>query len=85
MPPSNEMSCRDLVELVTEYLEGTLPAADRVQFEEHLATCPPCEAYLQQMRQTIQAMGRLPRETISEDAMHGLLEIFRNWKREPPA
>ena len=85
MPPSNDMTCRDLVELVTEYLERTLPAADRVRFEEHLATCPPCEEYLRQMRQTIQAMGRLPRDTISEDAKRGLLEIFRNWKKAPPA
>jgi anti-sigma factor RsiW len=85
MPPSDEMTCRDLVELVTEYVEGTMPPADRVRFDEHLAMCPPCEAYLKQMRQTIQAMGRLPRETISEDAKRGLLEIFRNWKKEPRA
>lgn len=85
MVPSNDMSCRDLVELVTEYLERTMPAPDRVRFEEHLATCPPCQDYLEQMRQTIQAMGRLPREAISEDAKRGLLEIFRNWKKEPPA
>lgn len=85
MPSSNDMSCRDLVELVTEYLERTLPAPDRARFEEHLATCPPCEAYLEQMRQTIHAVGRLPREAISEDAMRGLLNVFRNWKKEPPA
>jgi anti-sigma factor RsiW len=85
MPASDEMSCRDLVELVTDYLEKTLPAADRVRFEEHLATCPPCQTYLDQMRQTIRAVGRLPRESISDDAKRGLLEIFRNWKKEPPA
>jgi anti-sigma factor RsiW len=84
MPASDEMSCRDLVELVTEYLEETLPATDRVQFEKHLATCPPCQTYLEQMRQTIHAVGRLPREAISEDAMRGLLEVFRNWKKDRP-
>ena len=85
MPPSDDMSCRDLVELVTDYLEKTLPEPDRVRFEEHLATCPPCRTYLEQMRQTIRAVGRLPRESISEDAKRGLLEIFRDWKKEPPA
>lgn len=85
MPASDEMSCRDLVELVTDYLEKTLPAADRVRFEEHLAMCPPCQTYLEQMRQTIRAVGRLPRESISDDAKRGLLEIFRDWKKEPPA
>ena len=82
MPHSEEISCQDLVEVVTEYLEGTLPPTDRVRFEEHLEQCPPCRVYMEQMRQTIQALGRLPRETISGDAKHGLLKAFRNWKKD---
>jgi anti-sigma factor RsiW len=85
MAPSDEMSCRDLVNLVTEYLEDTLPAADRARFEEHLAMCPPCQTYLDQMRQTIRAAGRLSPDSISEDARRGLLDIFRNWKKDTPA
>ena len=85
MPASDEMSCRDLVELVTDYLEATLPAPDRRRFEEHLAQCPPCQTYLEQMRQTVAALGRLPRESISEDAKRSLLEVFRDWKKRPPA
>jgi predicted anti-sigma-YlaC factor YlaD len=58
--PTDEMTCKELVELVTEYLEGTLSALDCGRFEEHLAECPGCHTYLQQMRQTIRVLGRLP-------------------------
>jgi anti-sigma factor RsiW len=54
-----QMQCRELVELVTEYMEGALPAEDRARFEAHLASCPGCLAYLQQMRVTIRVIGRL--------------------------
>ena len=54
-----EMTCQELVELVTEYLEGALPASDRRRFDEHLAECPHCVAYLDQMRITIRLVGRL--------------------------
>jgi predicted anti-sigma-YlaC factor YlaD len=84
MPASNEMTCRELVELVTDYLEATMPAADRHRFEEHLGECPPCRAYLDQMRQTIAALGTLPRESISDDAKRGLLDAFRDWKKRSP-
>jgi anti-sigma factor RsiW len=80
-PASDEMSCRDLVELVTEYLEGTLPPAERERFEEHLGVCPPCKMYLDQLRQTVRACGGLPRETISDDARRALLDVFRDWKK----
>ena len=82
MPASDDLSCRDLVELITEYLEGTLPAADRKRFEEHLGICPPCQTYLDQMRQTLRALGRLPRESVSEDARRALLHTFRDWKKQ---
>lgn len=84
MPASNEMTCRELVELVTDYLEATMPGADRHRFEEHLGQCPPCRAYLDQMRQTITALGKLPRESISDDAKRGLLDVFRDWKKRSP-
>jgi anti-sigma factor RsiW len=81
MAASDEMSCRDLVELVTEYLEGTLPVPDRLRFEEHLGMCPPCQTYLDQMRHTLRAVGGLPRESISDDARKALLRVFRDWKK----
>lgn len=81
MPRPEALSCSELVELVTEYLEGTLSARDRVRFEEHLQRCEPCRIYLEQMRQTIRALGRLSRESISEQAKRVLLRAFRNWKK----
>jgi len=75
------LSCNELVELVTEYLEGTLSATDRERFEEHLQKCEPCMIYLDQMRQTIRALGSLPEESIPEHAKQALLEAFRNWKK----
>ena len=80
---SDEMSCQELVELVTEYLEGTLPAQDRPRFEAHLAGCQGCTNYLAQMRQTIHTTSRLSEEAVPPDAKHALLGLFRNWKRSP--
>jgi anti-sigma factor RsiW len=78
----NEMTCQELVELVTEYLEGTLPARDRRRFERHIGTCEYCDRYLDQMRITIRTLGRLPEEEISPAARDALLDAFRDWKRE---
>ncbi|MBD0283668.1 MAG: zf-HC2 domain-containing protein [Thermoleophilaceae bacterium] len=75
------MSCQELTELVTEYLEGTLPAGDHERFEQHLETCPRCQTYLEQMRQTIRMLGRLPAETISPEARGQLRAAFRGWTR----
>ena len=78
---TDEMTCKELVELVTEYLEGTLFTLDCARFEEHLAGCPGCRTYLQQMRHTIRVLGRLPEESLSPDSREELLRTFRTWKR----
>ena len=75
-----EMPCLELVELITDYLEGTLSEVDRLRFEQHLAECRHCRAYLLQMRQTIQASGKLPEETIPAEVKSQLLRAFRDWK-----
>ena len=54
-----EMTCRELVEIVTEYLEEALSDRNRLRFEAHLADCPHCLLYLEQMRLTITALGGL--------------------------
>ena len=76
-----EMSCRELVELVTDYLEERLSPADQARFEAHLTECEYCDTYLAQMRQTIGALGRLPEESLSREAREGLLSAFRDWSR----
>jgi anti-sigma factor RsiW len=84
MRRSPEMACQEFVEVVTEYLEGALPPADRSRFEEHLEQCPPCKVYLDQIRETIRALGKLPEESIPEDAKRALLNVFRKWKEDLP-
>ncbi len=75
------LTCKELVELVTDYLEGKLPPADRARFKEHLALCPNCPTYLEQMRLTIRALGMLPEESIALEARQQFLRVFRDWKR----
>jgi len=74
------MSCRELVELVTAYLEGALPLEDRRRFELHLADCDGCTMYVEQMRRTIKLTGTLRVDDISPEAEAALLHVFRNWK-----
>lgn len=75
-----ELTCKELVELVTDYIEESLPAGERRRFDAHLSTCPFCRIYLDQMRQTIQTLGRLPEETVSSDAVDALRAHFRRWR-----
>jgi anti-sigma factor RsiW len=76
-----ELPCRELVELVTEYLEERLSPDDRARFDAHLAACDACRAFLDQFRQTIRALGRLPEEALSVAARATLLAAFRDWQR----
>ena len=76
-----EMACEELVELVTDYLEGRLSVVDHARFEAHIAECEYCATYLEQMRQTIRTLGRLPAESLSDEARDALLSTFRSWHR----
>ena len=78
---TDDLSCQELVELVTNYLEGALPPAERARFEEHLDTCRGCRAYVEQMRQTIRTLGQLTEESIPSRTKEELLRTFRDWKR----
>jgi anti-sigma factor RsiW len=75
------MSCRELVGVITDYLEGTLPGDARERFEAHLAECPYCVNYLDQMRATIEALGELNEESLDNETREGLVEAFRGWRR----
>jgi anti-sigma factor RsiW len=80
MSTAGEMTCRELVGLITDYFEGILPEADRRRFEDHLGKCEYCANYLEQMRATIGALGELPEESISPRVRDDLLDVFRGWK-----
>lgn len=76
------MTCREVVELMTDYLDGALSAADRARFEEHISGCDGCTAYLAQLRTTMSVVGRLMAEPIPEPVARDLLHAFRNWKSQ---
>jgi anti-sigma factor RsiW len=78
-PDLTPLPCQELVELVTDYLEGALSPADRERFDRHIAGCDGCTTYLEQMRTTIRLAGRLRPEDISPDAGAALLRSFRGW------
>ena len=80
MTNPSEMSCQELVELVNEYLEGALGADDRARFETHLDDCDGCLNYLNQMRKTIELVGRLTEESMPAPAIDELMGAFRTWK-----
>jgi anti-sigma factor RsiW len=76
------MTCREMVELVTAYLEGHLAAEQRARFEEHLAICDGCQAYVDEMRDTLRSLGRLPEDRLSPQARDTLLAAFGDWHRD---
>jgi anti-sigma factor RsiW len=81
MPFREEMTHQEIVELVTEYIEGALTPWDRVRFERHIATCADCDGSLRQMRLTIRLVGMLTPEAIPADGLRRLTDAFRDWKR----
>lgn len=81
----DELTCQQLVELVTEYLEGAMDSTTQERFATHIALCRPCEEYVDQVRLTIGLLGRLDSDQANTyNPPPKLLEIFRGW-REPRA
>ena len=76
------MVCQEVVELVSDYLEGALSNRDRRRFERHLAGCPHCTEYLAQMRETIRLTGRLVPEDLSPRMREEFTELFRRWRED---
>ncbi len=73
------LTCQDLVELVTDYLEGALSDLDRARFEEHIELCPMCQVHLAQLRTTIRELGRLRERDIDPAVLAELQARFRDW------
>jgi anti-sigma factor RsiW len=74
------MRCREVVELMTDYLEGALSPADVARFEDHIKGCDGCRAYLEQMRKTRELTGRLADEPLPDELQHELVSAFRTWR-----
>lgn len=79
MTPPEAMTCWNLVEAVTDYLEGAMGEPERALIDAHLAECDGCTDYLEQMRTTIRVTGRLTEEQISPEARDALRGVFRAW------
>ncbi|MGH9705071.1 MAG: anti-sigma factor family protein [Candidatus Acidiferrales bacterium] len=76
----NEMSCKELVELVTDYLERALSPLDSARFESHISKCDWCKLYIEQIELTVKSMGKLSESDIPARVQSELLEAFRTWK-----
>jgi anti-sigma factor RsiW len=76
------LTCRELVELVTDYLEGALSPADQARFDAHIAGCEGCTMYLRQMREMLELLGELTTDSISPQAEAELLAAFRDWRSD---
>jgi len=74
--------CRDAVVLMSDYLDRRLPSRDARRLERHLADCPHCHEYLQQLRVSIGALGRVRPEDLSPEALDDLVAVYRRWKQE---
>ena len=74
------MNCQELVELITDYLDGAMPEVERRSVDEHLAACDGCTTYLEQFRTTIVLTGMLTEEQVPPEARDALLEAFRGWR-----
>ena len=74
------MTCRQIVELMTDYIEGNLAAAERARFEEHISGCDGCRAYLAQLQTTRKVLGTIADEPVPAAVERDLLEAFRSWR-----
>ncbi len=80
-PKPVDLSCREFVELASDYVEDRLPLPERSRFEMHLCYCPPCKVYLRQIRATIASAGRLTEDDLPPGPREALLAAFRGWKK----
>ena len=76
-----ELTCQELVELITSYLDDALTSEERQRLERHLMYCHGCRAYLEQMRVTLRIVGRLSTEAIPNNLRDGLLAAFRSLRK----
>ena len=76
----SDLTCKELTELVTDYLEDKLLPPERIRFEQHLSACDGCVTYIDQIRTLVVALGARPRVDIPMSMESDLLLGFRRWK-----
>ena len=77
---AGDLECREVVGLVTDYLDGSMAPADRLRLDHHLALCEGCDHYLEQLRTIIRVVGRPAADAVPPETMAGLLRAFRDWR-----
>ena len=75
-----DLTCKEVVEIVSDYLEGVLSPEDRQRFDAHVSACEGCTAYVEQMRETIRLTGKLTAEQVPVEQRERLRQAFRDWK-----
>ena len=85
MSTKDELSCQQVVELVTDYLENALLPGMRKRLEEHVAECPGCENYIEQMQLTIDMLHQIALESVFPATKQELLQLFQDWKKSSEA
>lgn len=75
-----DLVCQEAIELITEYLEGTLSRDQRRQLESHLAACPDCSSYLEQIRVTVHLSGNIEPDDLPANAVDELTQLYRRWR-----
>jgi predicted anti-sigma-YlaC factor YlaD len=78
------LSCRQITDLITDYLEGRMGFSTRMKFHAHMAMCRRCREYLEQVKMVVLSLGRLPRHeeipAMSDETCNEMLRTFREWK-----
>jgi anti-sigma factor RsiW len=81
MTTPSALSCNEIVEMVTDYIEGDLDPPTVAALEEHLRVCPGCDRYVDQIRETVSTLGSITSDSLSPQAQSDLLDAFRTFKR----
>ena len=84
MTATQALSCQEIVEIVTDYLEGALDPETTTALLSHLELCPGCERYLEQIRETVATLGEVSSENLSTETQDDLLDAFRAFRRPTP-
>jgi anti-sigma factor RsiW len=82
MTTEPDVTCREVVEMLSDYLDDAIPAPDRARLDEHLAGCDGCTAALEQLRETIRVTGALTEDQVAEPQLHAIRGVFRAWRSE---
>lgn len=82
-PADDDLSCRELVEVITDYFDGAMSEDQRARLERHLGECSGCQAVVSQFRTTIEVTGRLTEDQVSEEQREAMRDVFRRWREAP--